>query len=147
MKALTLTQPWATLVATGEKRFEPRSWGTKYRGPLAIHAARAFPRHARDLCATWPFAEVLERHGFPSYKHLIGGAVVAVCELADCFRIEDSIHVPDEQELAFGDHTPGRYAWRLDNVRRLWPIELPGHLSLWEIDDAVVYGAPREGAR
>ena len=39
MKVLTLTQPWATLVAIGAKRIETRSWATKYRGPLLIHAA------------------------------------------------------------------------------------------------------------
>ena len=43
MKALTLHQPWATLVAVGEKRIETRSWSTDYRGPLAIHAGKARP--------------------------------------------------------------------------------------------------------
>jgi hypothetical protein len=38
MKGLTLTQPWATLVAIGAKRIETRSWPTRYRGLLAIHA-------------------------------------------------------------------------------------------------------------
>lgn len=40
MNALTLMQPWATLVAIGAKRIETRSWATRYRGPSAIHAAR-----------------------------------------------------------------------------------------------------------
>ena len=43
MKALTLTQPWASLVAIGAKRIETRSWSTPYRGLLAIHAAKGFP--------------------------------------------------------------------------------------------------------
>ena len=42
MKALTLTQPWATLIAVGAKRIETRSWGTSYRGRIAIHAAKGF---------------------------------------------------------------------------------------------------------
>ena len=33
MKAVTVRQPWATLIALGMKRFETRSWQTKYRGP------------------------------------------------------------------------------------------------------------------
>ena len=49
MKALTLTQPWATLVAIGAKRIETRSWRTSYRGPLAIHAAKGFPKWAREF--------------------------------------------------------------------------------------------------
>jgi hypothetical protein len=44
MKALTLTQPWATLVAIGAKTIETRSWPTSYRGPLAIHAAKGYPK-------------------------------------------------------------------------------------------------------
>jgi len=43
MKALTLWQPWASLIAVGAKRIETRSWSTKYRGPLAIHAAARKP--------------------------------------------------------------------------------------------------------
>src|SRR6202030_2406661 len=50
MKALTLTQPWATLVAIGAKRIETRSWPTLYRGPLAIYAAKRFPKWAQDTC-------------------------------------------------------------------------------------------------
>lgn len=49
MKALSLTQPWATLVATGAKQIETRSWSTKYRGPLYIHAAKGFPAYAREF--------------------------------------------------------------------------------------------------
>jgi len=40
MKAISLWQPWASLVACGAKRFETRSWPTRYRGPLLIHAAK-----------------------------------------------------------------------------------------------------------
>ena len=46
MKALTLTQPWASLVACGAKTIETRSWRTPYRGPVAIHAAKGFPADA-----------------------------------------------------------------------------------------------------
>lgn len=40
IKALSLWQPWATAIACGAKRIETRHWSTKYRGPLAIHAAQ-----------------------------------------------------------------------------------------------------------
>ena len=49
IKGLTLTQPWATLVASGAKKIETRSWNTKHRGWLAIHTARLFPRECREL--------------------------------------------------------------------------------------------------
>ncbi len=40
MKAITIHQPWASLIVVGAKRFETRSWETKYRGPIAIHASK-----------------------------------------------------------------------------------------------------------
>ncbi len=43
MRALSLHQPWASLIAEGVKTIETRSWATKYRGPLAIHAAKRRP--------------------------------------------------------------------------------------------------------
>lgn len=52
-RALSLTQPWATLatlVVSGAKRVETRSWKTPYRGWLGIHAAKGFPAWARLLC-------------------------------------------------------------------------------------------------
>lgn len=41
MKALTIWQPWASLLVSGQKKYETRSWATAYRGPIAIHAAMA----------------------------------------------------------------------------------------------------------
>lgn len=40
MKVITLIQPWATLVALGEKKIETRSWSTNFRGRIAIHAGK-----------------------------------------------------------------------------------------------------------
>ena len=52
MKAITIWQPWASLIACGAKKYETRSWPTKYRGPIAIHAAakdpRTLPREVRE---------------------------------------------------------------------------------------------------
>jgi activating signal cointegrator 1 len=64
MRVLTLTQPWATLVAIGEKEIETRSWATSYRGPLAIHAASGLgPVGGQaglvELCLTEPFRSAL----------------------------------------------------------------------------------------
>lgn len=42
-RAITLHQPWATLIALGYKTIETRSWSTRYRGPLLIHAAKSPP--------------------------------------------------------------------------------------------------------
>ena len=44
MKVLTIKQPWATLIMQGYKRFEFRSWQTKYRGDLLIHAEKGMDK-------------------------------------------------------------------------------------------------------
>jgi hypothetical protein len=63
MKAITVRQPWAELIASGAKRVENRTWRTRYRGPLLIHAAK------------------------PT------GAIVATADLIDCVPIQDAQHL------------------------------------------------------
>lgn len=53
MKAISLWQPWATLIATGAKQIETRSWATSYRGPIAIHAAKRKVRKELIELAEW----------------------------------------------------------------------------------------------
>lgn len=43
MKAITVLQPWATLLVTGKKHIETRSWKTNYRGEILIHAGKKDP--------------------------------------------------------------------------------------------------------
>lgn len=63
MKAISLWQPWATLVAIDAKRFETRSWKTNYRGLLAIHAAKKFELVQKEYCLQDPFFAVLKANG------------------------------------------------------------------------------------
>lgn len=131
MKAITLTQPWATLVAIGAKRIETRSWRTDYQGSLAIHAAATFPRRARELCEVEPFKSALAPLGvrFEPANYL--GVVVAICDLENVFGV--SVVNPGEPERSFGDYSPGRWAWMLTNVKPLAvPIQAKGALGLWE---------------
>ncbi len=58
MRALTILQPWAEMIARGVKRVENRTWRTKYRGEIAIHAGKGMTGlDSEDLWA-WP-----ERYG------------------------------------------------------------------------------------
>ena len=50
MKALTIIQPWATLLAAGKKRIETRSWKTNYRGEILIHAGGMKYNYFLDVC-------------------------------------------------------------------------------------------------
>lgn len=142
MKALTLTQPWATLVAIGAKKIETRGWRTAYRGPLAIHAAKGFPGEARYVAQfKEPFKSILAAH-FDVGGNLPTGCVIATCALVDCVLILssfDGANVDGEawpltdQEEAFGDYTPGRYAWLLADMAPLpEPVPARGSLGLWE---------------
>jgi hypothetical protein len=141
IRCLTLYQPYASLVAVGAKTTETRSWRTWYRGPLLIHAARAFPRWARDLCNEEPFATVLLEAGYAGQRAgqvdprlLPLGQILAVCNLKHCVRIGTrGIDLPPpEPERSFGDYAPGRYAWMLADVQPLSrPIPATGSMGLW----------------
>lgn len=150
MKAITLTQPWAQLVALGAKCIETRSWSTRYRGPLAIHAAAGLGpigglQGLYDLCRSEPFRSVLLGAGILGTPALPRGAIVATCELVEVYQIpehqpligfygDDSSRHWDltDQELAFGDYSPSRYAWLLADVEPLAePIPARGALGLW----------------
>jgi hypothetical protein len=119
VRAITLWQPWASLVAQGAKTVETRSWSTDYRGPLAIHAARRRPRpdettHLRALT------------GAP----LPLGAIIAVCELVDC--VPTAARRSWGQQARYGDFTPGRWAWILDRIEPLdEPVAAVGQQGFW----------------
>lgn len=143
VKALTLTQPWATLMARGKKLIETRSWTTAYRGPLAIHAAKGFPEEAQILCSQEPIWSAIkinadgETNGdpydvwSPFCLHLPRGKVIAVGMLEEVERITSNFLV-GEPERSFGNYTPGRYAWIFSTIYQLeTPLPVRGALGLW----------------
>lgn len=112
IKALTICQPSAELIARGEKPIENRTWPTNYRGPLAIHAGKS---------RAW-----LEEGDEALYPEMPFGAVVAVADLYDCVRWEAL-----SDELKENEHANGPWCWLLRNVRRLKPIPYSGAQGLW----------------
>jgi activating signal cointegrator 1 len=148
MKAITILQPWATLIALGEKQFETRGWATKLRGQLAIHAGKKIDR---EVCQQEPFRSVLAAHGYTA-DNLATGAVVAVANLTECWQIIGESDVPASgtvvlndssgarmlgitrysNERKFGFYSTGRFAWQLALVRKLpEPIPTKGQQRLW----------------
>ena len=127
MKALTVWQPWASLIALGVKTIETRSWHTSYRGPLAIHAASRVPDvvlleagytgrlyDAHGAClAQWyqaseedyvlapPEAErwVLEVAPGFAPEPMPLGAIVATCQLEDCVPVDDQSRWPPRRQV------------------------------------------------
>lgn len=143
MRALSLTQPWATLVGS-----------TPYRGPLAIHASKGFPGYAKECC----FGAVFQRHlrrneGGLFYvsdliKALPLGAIIATAKLVDCvstnfpmtFGFDETRKRPLQgtPEYSFGDYSPNRFMWFLEDVRELpAPIPCKGALGLWKVPRGV----------
>lgn len=149
MKAITLTQPWASLVAAGSKRIETRSWSSAYRGPLAIHAAKGWKADDRTAAVCEPFYKHLRAALGPEANvvaDLPRGAILAVVQLVDVVRIGPRLPVdvfarfmvaPDEE--AFGNYAPGRFAWLLNHpiVVPPEPIEARGALSLWDVPPSI----------
>lgn len=148
MKALTLTEPFATLVAIGAKTIETRTWATPYRGPLAIHAGKGF--NSEDL----QFAEhnefcrsALEAARVTIFPHGHGrgfvwgafpesrGHVLAIANLVGCYAMASpeisgaGYFTPDgagdfrfveasASDVALGVWKLGRFAWVLEDARR-----------------------------
>lgn len=141
MKVITLIQPWATLIALGEKKIETRSWKTSYRGTLYIHAGKSIDKEA---CNEYFIKSTLQMHGY-TIDNLESGVIIARTSLIDCIEIDfgtepiyRKANLKNGQqvtgnEYSFGDYTPGRYAWILDNIDPLKEmIPAKGKLSIWE---------------
>ena len=140
MKALTVCQPCAAYIASGEDRTEKRRWSTRYRGPLAIHAGSS--RKWLD--------------GMSPSPDMVFGAVVAVARLVAC--VEDSTrnrvyfrawcrkygyqHLLEEP---YYRHVEGPVIWVLDDIRPLCtPVAMRGHQRLWGLDAETIARIERE---
>lgn len=150
MKALTLTQPWATLIALGEKRVETRGWAIDKPQRIAIHAAKGLAEPVcneeglRHYVALEPFASALGCHGIHDAEQLPRAAVIAEVDVVACLStnipFKSVMQLPElrgftfaEFEKRFGDYSPGRYAWFLKNlVVHDPPIPARGGRKLWE---------------
>lgn len=139
MKAITLHQPWASLIAEGFKTVETRSWSTDHRGPIAIHAGKTmWTAHIFEATTVglvvegWSFGRADIWH-----CTLPLGAIVATAVLSDV--------VPAAQAAAdwpgqrrWGDLSPSRWGWILTDVVALSdPIEVAGRQRLWTVPDHV----------
>ncbi|MQS17888.1 ASCH domain-containing protein [Streptomyces kaniharaensis] len=120
LPALTIRQPWLAAILAGDKTVENRSWPTRHRGPVVLHAARAL---ARDGQADPLVRAVLARPGAPA---LTTGALVATANVTDCHRDTGCCR-------PWG--LPGLWHWQLDDVQALPdPIPATGRLGLWRLD-------------
>lgn len=146
MRVLSLWQPWASLVKLNAKRVETRSWGTSYRGPVAIHAAKAWNYDCESYVCYDEFVFVLARgYGLDATDSagwinqtraaLPFGQILCVAELVDCLSVIEVFSrypmLDTNEERVFGNYGIGRFAWVLQNIRSLTePIPFKGGQGL-----------------
>jgi hypothetical protein len=129
-----MTQPWAQALFLNLKHYETRSWSTNYRGELIIHAAKGFPKYAKDFAMT-------ERALGRGNTRLAFGAIIGKVELGRIYRTEFIAPQLTGLERLYGDYSSGRFAWEFINpVLFKEPIPFRGQLSVFDIDDKILSG-------
>jgi hypothetical protein len=112
VKAVSIKQPWASLIAAGVKTLEVRAWPTEHRGPLLICSSRR---------------PVIEGH-----RH---GQALCVVDVVDCRRMT-------RRDLPFACLSafyPDHYVWVLERVRLIEPFSIMGQLRLYDIRDSLIH--------
>lgn len=126
MKALTIKQPWATLIMQGDKRFEFRSWQTKYRGELLIHAGKTIDKEAMERLKKY-LPEIIPT-----------GAILGKVNIVDCVKVTPEFKnelLKENKDIYKNAGYTEEYGWQVEDVEVFdKPIEAIGHLSLWEFN-------------
>jgi activating signal cointegrator 1 len=134
-RAITLHQPYASLMALGAKAIETRGRPTSFRGWVAIHAAKGRPDNFAELLADEAIEGALDEAGLDRDR-LPFGRVLAVVNIVDCRSTETLNRIVTVAESRFGNYAPGRYGYLTYGVRRLRePFEARGYQSIpWKLE-------------
>jgi hypothetical protein len=134
MKAISLWQPWASLVATRNKWVETRSWQTPYRGPILIHAARRkVTRDEREYFESVAAFQDAMRMGEISWDTMPYGQMVALAVLGRVVPTEAIRDAIPDMEYAFGDYSNGRWAWVFTRIDPIDPFPYKGERGLFDL--------------
>ena len=127
MKVITIKQPFATLIAEGLKEYEFRTWKTRYRGEILIHAGKS-----------------IDKKAMKKFEHLNlnypTGCIIAKATLTDCILIGDKERemLNKKNPLVYSGvikHPEWEgYGFKLENVQKIENINISGKLSLWDYD-------------
>ena len=128
MKVITVKQPFATLIAEGLKEYEFRTWRTKFRGDILIHAGKGIDKKAMERYK-------LLNLDYPS------GKIIAKATITDCVYVDDNLkeELQEKDPLVYygilqKDSNWDGYGFKLENIEKIEPIEINGKLSLWDYD-------------
>lgn len=127
MKAITIKQPFATLISEGLKEYEFRTWKTKYRGEILIHAGKSVDKKA------------MERYKHLNLEYPLG-KIIAKATITDCIYVDNDFRkiLKEKNPLIYNSiikHTEWEgYGFKLENIKKIDGPEVNGKLSLWEYD-------------
>lgn len=131
MRALTIRQPWAHAITHHHKTIENRTWNTRHRGPIAIHAATSHNHAAYHDPNITPLGL--------TPANLTRGAITATATLTHTH--------PDDGECNPWA-MPGHWHWLLTDVRPLpEPIPCTGRLGLWHLPDHIAALLPADAGQ
>jgi phage N-6-adenine-methyltransferase len=132
LKAISLWQPWASLIPLGLKHYETRSWKTNYRGKLLIcSTAKSTKTQYQQYLKICNEVELPEWNE-TNFPH---GCAIAICDLVDCIEMTPEFIAQQSQtEILCGDWQVGRYAWKLKNIQPITePFAVKGKQGLFNI--------------
>lgn len=123
MKALTVKQPWASLIVNNYKTYEFRSWKTNYRGKILIHAGLSIEKN------------ILNKINYN--LDYIKGAIIGEADITDCILVDKNFdeELRKNDSIVYGNDHIGNYAWKLENIKKYdEPIYVKGKLGLWNYE-------------
>ena len=137
MQALTIHEPWATLLVKGKKQFETREWYRNYRGLLAIHSGKqsvSVEDYSPELEELLDDLDITQ-NDLNNNK----GKIIAIATLKEIHLMsKEFIKAQSELERLTGFWQPGRYAWELIDIKPLpEPIPARGMPGLWGVSDEI----------
>lgn len=128
MKVISIKQPFATLIAEGLKEYEFRTWKTKYRGEIYIHASLSENKEAmekyKDLNLNYP-----------------KGCIIAKAKINDCIEINNEfkeiLKIKNVYPYIYNhilNNDENKYAFHMTNVEKIKHIPVKGKLGIWNLD-------------
>lgn len=136
MKAISLWEPWATLIRMGVKPHETRSWYTNYRGELLICAAKGGISKSKLKDYLYIFKLFFEKYHIgikpPTIDDLHFGHAVAVVTLTE-IKQTNFLYVAENVKPT-GNYESGRYAWILEDIRPIDPFPVKGKQGFFNVD-------------
>lgn len=127
MKAITIKEPWATLIAEGYKEYEFRTWKTNFRGEILIHAGKGVDRAA------------MKRFQHLNLKYS-KGAIIAKATITDCVKVDDELKkfLNKKDPLVYKNIIESEdyrgFGFKLENVEKVEPVEKNGRLGIWNVN-------------